>query len=156
MKLHQKRGSLSNHPSCDCRVTATSQTILPGRKAKRSWSLLQQQFQVNKKVVATSIIRKYHLHTLLRYYQYCRSIGVIFPRICNLKPLSYWPYRNLWDHRTLKHTHVCHVSKEFGSLPSLALLHDGLRSIDLPWISTVSCPDGTWVDAADAPRMVNG
>ena len=34
MTLHRKPGSLSNHPSCDCRLSMSNQTIVPGRKAK--------------------------------------------------------------------------------------------------------------------------
>ena len=49
-----------------------------------------------------------------------------------------------------RHSSNCHVLGlswlvlgEFGAIPTLALLHDGLCTFDLSWISTVPRTDGT-------------
>ena len=40
------------------------------------------------------------------------------------------------------------VLGEFGAIPTLALLHDGLCTFDLSWISAVPCPHGARTHSA--------
>ena len=54
-----------------------------------------------------------------------------------------------------RHSSNCHVLGlswlvlgEFGAIPTLALLHDGLCTFDLSWISTVPRTDGTRTHSA--------